>query len=187
MDWAHYQYKNTKIRNHPIIFVVSYFIEHNANKYFNFCVKKKAWLLKITYWSMYSNIICRLLFPGHFVYMKTVVYYNIYSLIFTFQYDTRRRARKKKHTVKTWRNLPTEKLQPINVCHIEPMKHFESNEMLICSIRQKYIQVYEICTHYQLLESNARSNVCLFVCVYCIDRCASLAFVWKRQNTDNPT
>lgn len=43
------------------------------------------------------------------------------------------------------------------------MKHFESNEMLICSIRQKYIQVYEICTHYQLLES----NVCL--CVYTVE------------------
>lgn len=40
------------------------------------------------------------------------------------------------------------------------MKHFESNEMLICFIRQKYIQVYEICTHYQLLES----NVCLYIC-----------------------
>lgn len=31
---------------------------------------------------------------------------------------------------------------------------------------------------------------CVFVCVYYRDRCASLAFVWKRQNienTDNPT
>lgn len=92
LEWRHYQYENRKIRNHPIIFVVLYFIEHNANKYFNICVKK-AWLLKITYWSLCSNIICRLLFPGHFVYMKTVEY-NIYSLIFTFQYDTRRRAKK---------------------------------------------------------------------------------------------
>lgn len=92
LEWAHYQYENTQIRNRPIIFVVLNFIENNAN------TSIFVWKKKLDFWKLHIDRCAQTSFADFCFLVILCIWkpfeYNIYSLIFTFQYDTRRRAKK---------------------------------------------------------------------------------------------